>query len=138
MLLRVHVHCNASQSIPSWLVTDHRVDYTETCSTPLGPSCQVGGHPAGDKDPHCPFMKGHHDTHTHTHTHTRKHILYSVLVFICNIFFIWGCFGIRISICIVHHDLYIEKVHVEQETYIRHRQHKYVHSNNLTFLLPVC
>ena len=37
------------------------MDYTETC-TSLGPTCRVGGPPAGGKDPRCPFMKGHHDT----------------------------------------------------------------------------
>ena len=54
--------CNASQSISIWLVIDRRVDYTETC-TLLGPSCRVGGHPAGGKDPRRRFMKQRDDTY---------------------------------------------------------------------------
>ena len=57
MLFRVRVHRSASQSIPNWLVIDHHVDYTETC-TLLRPSCWVGGRPAGGEDPVAHSWKG--------------------------------------------------------------------------------
>lgn len=56
------------------------VEYADTDTCPVGPTCQDGGHPSGDKDLDRPTCKGDHNTHILTNINTCKHTTYTVYV----------------------------------------------------------